>query len=1010
MFKKTLLTIFLFFILSVGQVEAFKAETFVSFSHQVAGSEGWKDKKYNPLSLPKLIYQESTPSSAINTWFLRFDALNDSTISAFFNNITQVDTNQFLGGNLELTPTLLNTSHADNLNGKVLAHFSLENREKIITTYMETFFTKFGFYPQSVTLPFLDSHSLNFLKSRYSVLAVYISPDNGIGIEFTPGYASAAYFPDKNSSLIPAKKSSERINIAVTSKEDFFSPNLSKILTYYDQKGFNEFTHLNLVTQNTDLAQIDAKKIKDIFSEVQKNKSKNSLNFYSLSQFGNWFIARYPESTPATFFQTNPNGDQNDYLYQNPWYKIEMSKEGGSYRIKKLIIFNRDRYEDAYDTILNVNTLSQSLPLSVSEPDELTLGLEDNNLYLNYLRPTNFWTVNLQNQTAKISFENQRIVFTNIQVGSPLSSNIKVENNKEITTWNFINDPLWFKANPISLVLWVVILILFFFLLFKGKRPPFLGLFVASISLLTVVRSGALFSFGMGFWGPNGHDSIFHLSIINHFKNNLWSLSSPQYSGISLKNYHFFFDYLSAFIIKFTGTPANFFYFVIFPVFSCLLIVKLLNLVAVSRGLNNFQRHAYILFFFLGSSFGYIAKLLTKQNILSGESAFWANQSVSLFLNPPYVLSIIILLTFVYLYSKPENHSFTGFKKILLLVLLGSLLAQTKVYAFILLVLGLFLVGELKLSLIIGFLGLIISKPFTDISGVPFNFDPLWFPRSMFASFDRVYWPRISEAWQVYETTGSFLKLYLVNIAALVIFLVGNLGVRLIGLVGILADKTPDKTDKLIKIIIVLSLIIPLVITQKINPWNSIQFMYYGLSFLALYTAKFLPQKLYLSIPLILLGILGSFGTLADYTTHYSSSRLSYNEVSALKMLFSQEKGLVLSPVFDRNQGLPSPKPLYDYVSTPYISAFSEQQEFLSDTINLEIMGVDYSERSKEIFKFYSTTDHQWASEFLAKNNILYVYENQIQKMRLLPSDINLIKIFDSSEVNLYKLDKHVKN
>jgi uncharacterized membrane protein len=114
----------------------------------------------------------------------------------------------------------------------------------------------------------------------------------------------------------------------------------------------------------------------------------------------------------------------------------------------------------------------------------------------------------------------------------------------------------------------------------------------------------------------------------------------------------------------------------------------------------------------------------------------------------------------------------------------------------------------------------------------------------------------------------------------------------------------------------------------------------------------------------------------------------------------------MLSPSFSpRASQIFAPKPLYAYVSTAYINAFSGKTEFLSDTINLDITGFDYKERIRETQRFFATEDKKWARDFLAKNNIKYVYLTPLQTMKLNPSDISLTKIFDSGEINIYILN-----
>ena len=121
--------------------------------------------------------------------------------------------------------------------------------------------------------------------------------------------------------------------------------------------------------------------------------------------------------------------------------------------------------------------------------------------------------------------------------------------------------------------------------------------------------------------------------------------------------------------------------------------------------------------------------------------------------------------------------------------------------------------------------------------------------------------------------------------------------------------------------------------------------------------------------------------------------------------LRDQPRGLVLAPLFISADArtISAPKPLYSYVSTAYISALSAQPEFLSDTINLDITGFRYQERAKEIQRFFQTEDKLWALDFLQKNNIRYVYETPLKRLKLAPVDLKLTKIFDSGEINIYK-------
>src|SRR3989304_8380869 len=80
---------------------------------------------------------------------------------------------------------------------------------------------------------------------------------------------------------------------------------------------------------------------------------------------------------------------------------------------------------------------------------------------------------------------------------------------------------------------------------------------------LTMIKSGLIYAFGMGFWGPNGHDGIWHLSLIESLSR--FSLHMPVFAGEALRNYHFGFDLILAIVHKLTFIPVSNLYFQISP-------------------------------------------------------------------------------------------------------------------------------------------------------------------------------------------------------------------------------------------------------------------------------------------------------------------------------------------------------------------------------------------------------------------------------------------------------------
>jgi hypothetical protein len=546
----------------------------------------------------------------------------------------------------------------------------------------------------------------------------------------------------------------------------------------------------------------------------------------------------------------------------------------------------------------------------------------------------------------------------------------------------------------------------------KSKILLIIGWLFGSAALVTVFRSGLVYLFGLGFWGPNGHDAIFHLSLSEHFKTNLFNLGHPQLAGQVLKNYHFGFDWLTALFSRLSQFSLLNIYFRVVPILLVIAIVlvtvKLLTYWRYSSGAIVLS----LFLVFLAGSAGFIPALLSGRSIFSGESVFWANQSVSLLLNPPFALSILVLLSFL-LFLETHPHRLTP-REWLFLSILGGSLVQIKIYAFMLLVVALFIRRKIKLALSIGALGFLFILPSLGGGGFPFIFQPLWFARSMFESHDRLYWQQLAQAWQVYENNGVLFKLVLVNIFAAAIFYLGNLWLRVIGLWRVIFGNESTISGRLTQTIVLLGLIVPLIFTQKVNPWNTIQFMYYSLFFLGIFTAgqisdwlSKIKNRLPLAICYLLIVLLflpTTIGTLKDYLTRQSASRVSLTELRALDLIRRSPPGVVVSPLTYGNlPAVPDPKPLYAYTSTAYISALTGHPEYLGDTINLDITGFSYQDRVKNVIRLYQTRDPLWVKQFLTENKIVYVYETPFDKVRVRSEDACLIKIFDSGEINLYK-------
>jgi hypothetical protein len=545
----------------------------------------------------------------------------------------------------------------------------------------------------------------------------------------------------------------------------------------------------------------------------------------------------------------------------------------------------------------------------------------------------------------------------------------------------------------------------------------------SGLLLLTTYRSGSLTPFGLSFWGPHGHDAIFHLALIESFAANLLSFDNPLIAGLSLGNYHLGFDYLLGFLVKITSIGALDWYFRLAPP---LIAVSLgwLTLKLLGRwGYGLASRLTALSLVYAGGSLGQFVNLLHAGSLSGGESRFWATQAVSILINPPLALSLVLILAWVLLWF--EFHSKPSAKRGLVLTLLLFAIYWTKAYAGVLLTGALFatvlsqVLIEKKLkplghqlwlslgaALVVGGSVWIGTK---GSSGL-FIFEPLYLVKSLFASPDRLNLPTLSRAWDNYLSGGQLAKLSLLQLLALVVFFLGNFGVRVLAIFS-LPWKQLDQ--RLMLFMAIFGIIPPLLFIQQGTAWNTIQFMYYSLFIASLLAAPVwvsifarARNVVQLSLILLLFGVLAfptTYGTLRDYLSDRPASVVSYEELRALSLI-KNNPGTVLSPRYNQPLGrrFPAPKPLNVYESTAYISALSGAPTYLSDEVNLTIMAYDFSARGKRVARFYATDDLEFGQSFLVQEQIDWIINPTGQRPAIDVSRFGWRLTFDGGTTSVY--------
>jgi len=1007
--------VFLFFFFGLATLTQAKGEAFINLVNPVRGGDFWGLEKQEPLAAVKdqlkIIQDNHLPA----TWLLRFDALEDMKMKDLFKNLPE---DQELGLFLEVTPSWANAAeveyHQEPLwhyaNAVFLSGYSPQEREKLIDAAFAKFKEIFGTYPQSVGAWHLEAQSLALMKENYGVKAALICADQFQTDDYQiwGTWWGVPYYPSRYNTLIPAQSQKNKLNLVIVQWaardplrgyggglwESTFSLQANDYLKHgLGVDYFSWLVDLYLFPKQGEFGQIVVGLENDnhwefVHQEYEKEVKAlltKDAEFLRLKDFANWYQKQFPYLSPdhqITGEDFLGSGEQAFWLMSING-RLGLIEEGGQKKIRDWRLYS-ERWAEPYLEVANQNhQLKLSLPGKIDgvrfpEQEEILRQKPEE----------------LLKQKGWLPFETPKVVFVLMAI-------------------LFLGFLIW----SLRINKWLGLLV-------------FLGLFAWG---LTMVKSGLLSSYGMGFWGPHGHDGVWHLALINelvrHFEFSRNIFFPPQnmvFADFGLTNYHFGFDWLLALTHRITSIPVINLYFQIFPLLMTGLLGILVFILLKKWTKNNLSALLAVFFTFFGASFGWLVTLFKGEG-LGGESLFWANQSISTLINPPFAFSLILLITGFLLFLNYQQKP--SFKRLILLSLIFGLVVGFKAYGGVIILAGLafsslyewlFEKKSLSLKVFLGTLlvSLVIFLPQNRGSVSLFVWAPLWFPHTMLAFPDRLGWIRLDQARQAYLATGKWLRWFLAEGLALLIFLVGNLGTRVLASFKIFSWLKNFKKLASFQVLwlgcLLVSGILPLFFIQKGNPWNSLQFFYYFLFFCGLLTAlalgEFLAKKKFLIKLVVLLILIGltlptTWGALKHYWPSRPPARIGFEELEALVFLRKQPSGIILTYPHDYSlrEKTEAPKPLYAYETTAYISAFSEKTSFLEDEMNLEIMQVNWRGRREQIEQFFQTNETGQAKQFLKDNQIKYLYLVEGQNLKTNPADLELVKIFENGLTRIYE-------
>ena len=86
---------------------------------------------------------------------------------------------------------------------------------------------------------------------------------------------------------------------------------------------------------------------------------------------------------------------------------------------------------------------------------------------------------------------------------------------------------------------------------------------------VAMFRSGIMYDFGIGYWGPLARDGVWHEALVGQLNRGI-PPGNPGFAGQLLTNYHYFYDLLVS-AVHSLGVPSNFLIYRFFPVIFSIL-------------------------------------------------------------------------------------------------------------------------------------------------------------------------------------------------------------------------------------------------------------------------------------------------------------------------------------------------------------------------------------------------------------------------------------------------------
>lgn len=560
--------------------------------------------------------------------------------------------------------------------------------------------------------------------------------------------------------------------------------------------------------------------------------------------------------------------------------------------------------------------------------------------------------------------------------------------------------------------------------------PLFIVLVLSIIFSLSMLTSG-VYDNSIKY----GRDDLWHLALINELKAN-FPPDNPGFAEVPLKGYHFFYNFLLAKISNtFFISPISL-HFHFFPLFVAILwgLGVYALMFKWSKKISVGLWAVFLTMF--GGSFAFILRLRGHQG-LSLDSAFGIQQPATALINPPFSISIIIVIAVLFAFYQYFATKKKGW--LALIVLCMGLISMFKVYAGIILLGSLLFLAVLQIlkknfvfliaCFFIGILFVFTYGILRDPSST-LIFAPFWAPHSVLV--DNMPWYGYAEKMYTYTKFSVIKGIIETELYSWYVFLFGNLGTRLIGLLFLLFflfEKFKKSSLFTLTILIMtsISILIPLFFIQSGKVFEIIQMAWYFLFFVSLFAAfgfhiffnlhfnKIIKIALFSII--ILLTLPSAYEPYKSYfnAINFHGASLSDPYLKAMQFLKSEENYSQTVIEIPDNNVNDTKKDIWNWYrgSSPAIVAFGNKRGYLNNEY-IDFAGINIESRIDFLSKIIQLNslpiaDSKYKNLMgevergLKENNISFIYSPH--PLTFVDSSDFIHKVYENQAAVIYEVN-----